>query len=145
MSVHLLDVNVLIALMWAGHSDNHKVQQWFRRNAASGWATCPQTQTAFIRIVSNPAFSAHAVTPSDALETLAATLQHRNHEFWPDNINVMQALAAVRKRLVGHRQVPDAYLLGLALHKRGKLATLDRGILALVSGLPEISSAVVLI
>lgn len=145
MSGHLLDVNVLIALMWAGHSEHSRVQQWFRRHAASGWATCPLTQTAFIRIVSNPAFSTHAVTPSEALETLAATLQHSNHEFWPDDINVMQALSPVRSRLAGHQQVPDAYLLGLAVHKRGKLATLDRGILSLVSGLPEISNAVVLI
>jgi toxin-antitoxin system PIN domain toxin len=131
--------------MWAGHSDHGKVQQWFRRNAASGWATCPATQIAFIRIVSNPAFSAHAVTPSEALQTLAATLQHRDHEFWPDSIDATQALGPVRNRLVGHRQVPDAYLLGLALHKKGKLATLDRGIWSLVSGSPEISSAVVLI
>jgi predicted nucleic acid-binding protein len=28
----------------------------------------------------------------------------------------------------GHRQITDAYLLGLAIHNKGKLATLDRGI-----------------
>jgi uncharacterized protein len=33
--------------------------------------------------------------------------------------------------LQGHRQITDAYLLGLAIHNRGKLATLDRGILQL--------------
>jgi hypothetical protein len=37
-------------------------------------------------------------------------------------------------RLAGHQQVTDAYLLGLAVHKKGKLATMDRAILAL---LPE--------
>jgi hypothetical protein len=36
--------------------------------------------------------------------------------------------------LAGHQQVTDAYLLGLAMHKKGKLATTDRAILAL---LPE--------
>ncbi len=28
----------------------------------------------------------------------------------------------------GHRQITDAYLLGLAIHRGGKLVTLDRGI-----------------
>jgi predicted nucleic acid-binding protein len=28
----------------------------------------------------------------------------------------------------GYRQITDAYLLGLAIHNKGKLATLDRGI-----------------
>jgi hypothetical protein len=28
--------------------------------------------------------------------------------------------------------VTDAYLLGLAMHKKGKLATMDRGVLALL-------------
>jgi predicted nucleic acid-binding protein len=28
----------------------------------------------------------------------------------------------------GHRQTTDAYLLGLAIRNKGKLATLDRGI-----------------
>ena len=27
----------------------------------------------------------------------------------------------------------DAYLLGLAMHKRGKLATMDRGVLSLLT------------
>lgn len=32
-------------------------------------------------------------------------------------------------QVVGHRQVTDAYLLGLAAHQRQRLATLDRGLL----------------
>jgi hypothetical protein len=31
-------------------------------------------------------------------------------------------------RLTGHQQVTDAYLLGLAMQKKGKLATMDRGV-----------------
>jgi predicted nucleic acid-binding protein len=30
--------------------------------------------------------------------------------------------------LTGHRQITDAYLVALAIHNKGKLATLDRGI-----------------
>jgi len=37
----------------------------------------------------------------------------------------------MEEKLFGHQQVTDAYLLGLAIRKKGKLATLDRGILTL--------------
>ncbi len=40
-------------------------------------------------------------------------------------ITVNEALAKVGK-VVGHQQITDAYLLGLAIHNRGRLATLDR-------------------
>lgn len=34
----------------------------------------------------------------------------------------------MRARLTGHQQITDAYLVALAIHNRGKLATLDRRI-----------------
>jgi predicted nucleic acid-binding protein len=33
--------------------------------------------------------------------------------------------------MVGHQQITDAYLLGLAIHHKGKLVTLDRATLSL--------------
>jgi hypothetical protein len=36
-------------------------------------------------------------------------------------------------RLNGHQQITDAYLLGLAIHKKGRLATLDAGLASLVA------------
>ncbi len=56
----LLDVNVLIAMAWPTHRAHEKVQEWLARHAREGWATCPLTQTAFVRILSNPAFSPKA-------------------------------------------------------------------------------------
>jgi len=138
MTAFLLDVNVLIALGWRGHPDHTRVQRWFAGNSAEGWATCPFTQAAFVRIVSNPAFSAHATSPVEALKLLTANLKHATHQFWADNLSLGDALRPFADRLAGHRQVTDAYLLGLALRKKGKLATLDRGILDLLpQGIPE--------
>lgn len=134
MTAHLLDVNVLVALLWPAHEDHQKVQNWFARHAKYGWATCPFTQAAVVRILSHPAFSRDAVSPQQAAEVLRANLEHHAHQFWSDNIGFVEAIEPVRKRLTGHQQVTDAYLLGLALHRKGKLATLDRAILAL---LPE--------
>lgn len=126
MSVYLLDVNVLLALSWSKHSAHTVAQRWFGRNAARGWATCPFVQAGFVRILSNPAFSVHAVSPKEALEALEITTEHPNHQFWPDELGVAEALAGLRSRLLGHQQVTDAYLVALAIHHKGKLATLDQ-------------------
>lgn len=128
----LLDVNVLIATAWPTHQAHQKVQHWIGRHADEGWATCPFTETAFVRILSNPAFSPNAVTPSDAFALLQANLGHPAHCFWEDDIGFIQATEPLLDRIVGHQQVSDAYLLGLALHREGKLVTLDRGVLTLL-------------
>ena len=87
MTAFLLDANVLIALAWPAHEAHSRVQQWFARNSKQGWATCPLTQAAFVRILSNPAFSPHAVTPQEALNVLSTNLQHPGHQFAPNSIN----------------------------------------------------------
>ena len=137
MSVYLLDVNVLLALSWSKHAAHAVAQRWFGRNAARGWATCPFVQAGFVRIVSNPAFSAHAVTPKEALEALEITTQHPAHQFWPDGLGVVEALAGLKSHLFGHQQVTDAYLLGLAIHHKGKLATLDQRVAELLAHRPD--------
>lgn len=138
MTAFLLDVNVLIALMWPAHESHTQAQEWFGRKSRDGWATCSLTQTAFVRIISNPVFSRDAVTPQEALKLLVANLNHPSHRFWTDEVSFVEAVQPFARRLTGHQQVSDAYLLGLAMHKQAKLATLDRAILAL---LPEKSSA----
>jgi toxin-antitoxin system PIN domain toxin len=134
----LLDVNVLIALLWPPHEAHARAQRWFAQNARHGWATCAMTQSGFVRIVSNPIFSRRAVSPGDALEVLGSNLQHPAHHFWTEDIGVTEALAHFGRRLLGHQQITDAYLLGLAIHKKGRLATFDASLSAL---LPEQSAA----
>lgn len=133
-STFLLDVNVLIAMSWPAHVAHEKVQQWFGKHARSAWATCPFTEAAFVRIISNPAFSPNALTTPDALHLLGSNLKHFGHKFWPDNIGLLEATKSFQSQIAGHQQVADAYLLGLALHRKGKLATLDNGMLALSKG-----------
>lgn len=131
MGTFLLDANVLVALSWPTHSAHDSAQRWFGKNSKQGWATCPLTQCAFVRIVSNPAFSPHALSPRDALNVLSANLKHPAHHFWPDNVDLLTALRAVNHNITGHRQITDAYLVGLAIQHKGKLATLDHGVPAL--------------
>ena len=130
MTSFLLDANALIALAWPSHADHEKTERWFARNARQGWATCPFTECAFVRIVSNPAFSAHALTLPAAIRLLGLNLEHPAHRFWGVDITFAEAVRGFQERLVGHQQITDAYLLGLALHKKGRLATLDQSMAA---------------
>lgn len=138
MNVFLPDVNVLIALLWPAHESHARAQRWFAQNAQQGWATCPMTQAGFVRITSNPAFSGRAVSPRDALEVLRGSVRHPGHRFWTEDLSVTDALAQFGRRLIGHQQITDAYLVALANHKKGRLATFDT---SLASLLPDSASA----
>ncbi len=131
MSVHLLDVNVLIALAWPTHVHHDLAHEWFKRHAKQGWATCPLTQCAFVRISANPRIIPDAATVADCLKILASFVAHGNHNFWTDNIE-LTAPVFPAKYLIGHRQVTDAYLLALAQKRKGRLATFDQGIRAIL-------------
>lgn len=141
----LLDVNVLIAMAWPTHQAHEKVQEWLARHAREGWATCPLTQTSFVRILSNPAFSPNALTPGDALTLLQTNLAHPAHRFWADDVSLEEALEPLTHRLAGHQQVTDAYLLGLTIEKKGKFVTLDRGVRTLLPDRSPERDSVVLI
>jgi toxin-antitoxin system PIN domain toxin len=126
---YLLDTNVLIALAWPSHVHHQACQTWFARNRVSGFRTCPLTQTSFVRISSNPGFYRRAVSPGEALALLRRITALPEHDFWPADIPAAEALAS--RPLVSHRQITDAYLLGLARSREGILATLDRAVTAL--------------
>jgi toxin-antitoxin system PIN domain toxin len=127
----LLDTNLLIALFWPSHVSHDPAVKWFTKNRVRGWATCPMTQAGFVRIVSNPAFSRDAVQPREAIQVLSANIAARDHEFWPVELPLAGAVAFAGVRLLGHQQITDAYLLGLAIKKGSVLATLDKRIAAL--------------
>jgi len=134
MNVWLLDVNVLVARFWEPHVFHHKVRSWMASHAQHGWATCPITQAGFVRTISNPAFSPDAPHPTEAIHWLAETLKEdSSHRFWADDLQVSAACTAFFPRLSGFKQLTDAYLLGLALHNKTRLLTLDRRMLALTA------------
>ncbi len=132
MSVHLLDVNVLIALAWPQHVHHAPAHKWFGRIGHAAWATCPLTETAFVRISSNPKIIVEAVSPREAVEVLRKIVALPGHHFWGDAMPVPNAPVFASLALVGHRQVNDAYLVGLAQHQGERLATFDRGVAELL-------------
>jgi uncharacterized protein len=124
----LLDVNVLTALLWPAHEHHDAAHHWFETRRGGHWATTPLTQLGFVRIVSNPAFSRDALSPPEAVALLAENLAHAAHEFWAEALPVPDAVDGMDAELRGHQQLTDAYLLAVARHRKGLLATFDRGV-----------------
>lgn len=123
----LLDVNVLIALLDSDHVHHERAADWLRRNIRSGWASCPITQNGCVRIMAQPAYP-NALPAPDVIERLAGATKNPRHEFWPDDVSVLDDRVVDGARVHGPRQVTDLYLLALAVRRGGRLATFDESI-----------------
>jgi len=123
----LLDVNVLIALLDADHSLHGPAMKWFEANARQGWASCPITQNGCLRIMSHPAYP-NAPPVRTILDRLAAATATGLHEFWADDVSLLDDRLLDHSRILGSRQITDLYLLALAVKHGGRLVTFDTSI-----------------
>ena len=86
-------------------------------------------------MLSNPAYSAAALRAAEILDRLRAFRESGQHRYWPDAVSLADRTLFNAALVTGHRQLTDIYLLGLAKHTGGALATFDRTIpLAAVKG-----------
>lgn len=140
----LLDVNVLVALAWPNHVHHEAAHRWFAqvRRSKAGWATCPLTQSGFVRVSSNPGIVPEARSPVEAILLLERIVSLPGHRFWRDEVSIVASRHVARAKLVGHRQIADAHLLAVALAHRGSLATFDGGVAELVPDAVKAASAV---
>lgn len=134
----LLDVNVLIALLDSKNANHVVANDFIAANHADGWASCPLTENACLRLLTNLRHGA-PMSPGLVLARLDETKRGGNHAFWPDDVSITNATLFNWDRLRGHQQVTDVYLLALAVAHGGRLVTYDQRIqLATVRGVrPE--------
>lgn len=136
----LLDVNLLVALVNEHHVHHHFAHTWF--GSVSRWATTPLTESAFLRLQSNPVVTGQDTSCAEALAALAAMRDHPGHLFVPDDAS-LAAPVIETAGLIGHRQVTDFHLVNLcAVHDcvlvtfdtriAGALSEVDRGLIQLV-------------
>jgi uncharacterized protein len=119
----LLDVNVLIGLAWPNHQF-HSVATRTLGVSTNRWATCALTQLGFIRLSSNPAVSPAAKSPSEAaalLEAMTGDSLHVYLESLPSPVDSRREF----EKILGYKQVTDAYLLALARHYNATFVTFD--------------------
>jgi toxin-antitoxin system PIN domain toxin len=123
----LLDVNVLIALLDADHTLHSRATEWFLGHAHAGWASCPITQNGCARVMSHPGYP-NPVPVRAVIERLREASAGTRHEFWPDDISLLDARVADAARIHGPRQLTDLYLLALAVRRGGQFVTFDASI-----------------
>ena len=127
MSRALLDVNVLLALLDGDHIDHERATEWLDLEIGAGWASCPVTENGFVRIISQPRYPS-PIPAAQAIELLGEACESEHHEFWPCDVSILDARIVDRCRLLGPRQITDAYLLALATARRGRFVTFDRAL-----------------
>jgi hypothetical protein len=105
-----------------------RAQRWRRTGMGdAGWASCPLTQNGFVRICTQASYKNPLPLP-DALDIIQRLAARSDHQFWPDDVSVLDRDLIDRSRLLGPRQITDVRLLALAVKHGGRLVTLDTGI-----------------
>ena len=122
----LLDANLLISLCDLDHVDHQRATIWSQQNMKL-FATCAITQGALIRHIMR---AKEGATVLQAKGILKQVVSMPGHIFWSDAVSYMDL---PEKGVVGYRQVTDAYLIALAAHHTGRVATFDRALAALHS------------
>ena len=124
--VHLLDVNVLIALNDEAHDLHKRAIAWFSRDPQRAWATCPITENGFVRILGHRNYPAFPGGTGAARKMLEALCFLPGHQFWPDSLSITDQ--SLFSALPDSRHLTDCYLLALAVERRGRFVTLDHAV-----------------
>jgi uncharacterized protein len=130
VSRYLLDVNLLIALLDPLHIQHDRAHAWFEAEGSGAWATCPLTEIGVLRVLSHTRYPNRPGSPAVVAEFIRALRKLPGHAFWPDDLSIVGCEQIDSGRLLDSSQITDTYLLGLAAAHRGKLATLDRRLIA---------------
>ena len=123
----LLDVKVLIALLDSDHIAHRQAATWLTQNAAAGWASCPLTQNGCLRIMSTAGYR-YPLPVQAVAARLAEACATELHQFWPDDVSMLDARIVDTARVHGPKQLTDIYLLALAVKHGGRLVTFDGSI-----------------
>ncbi len=123
----LLDSSFLIPLIDPKHGFHDRAQEWWSSQQNAGWASCPLTQNAAIRIMSGPTYDKNESFSIGLLTDLMTEFTKAvDHEFWTDSISILDKTIFDRSRILGPNQITDIYLLGLAVCNKGRFVTFDQ-------------------
>ena len=129
MRAYLPDVNIWVALSDPAHTAHELATEWLLGSRGARLLLCPVTEAGFVRIAASPLLGKKSI--ADAVRMLREIAALPNVAHLPVAPTWLKLIEPLTPRLLGHRQVTDALLLGLAMHNGAILVTLDRAIQAL--------------
>ncbi len=122
--IHLLDINVLIALCDPPPPHAAAARKAFTAELTrDGWATCPLIENGFLRILGSRKYPGGPGSAQAARHLLAGILASPGHQFWPDDLSLTSA--GTFPHLPASEQITDFCLLALAVKHGGRFATFD--------------------
>jgi predicted nucleic acid-binding protein len=77
--------------------------------------------------MSNPGYP-NPLPVAAVIEHLADACRQDIHEFWPDEVSLLDSEVVDSTRIHGPGQLTDIYLLALAVRHGGRLVSFDTGI-----------------
>ena len=125
----LLDNDVFLAAIYAGHEAHATARRWLDRRKAGGWGIASETFLAVCRLLMNPAvMGTGALSAPEALQAIQTELAGKH----PGRVVLAPEPpeATLLSRATGHRQVMDIWLVQIARDTQTRLATRDQGLLA---------------
>lgn len=125
---YLLDVNVLIALLDENHIHHALVTAWYDTPNLQ-WAVCSFTEAGLLRYMTRP--SAGGLTVQEATAMLVRLAEQPGYRYQPVAREWQTLCSPFFRRLFGHNQITDAFLLGVAIRENLVLATCDKAMLHL--------------
>jgi hypothetical protein len=101
-----------------------RARLWLEQDIDQGWASCPLTQNGCLRIMAQPSYPEAFPLPVIA-QRLSRALAHPAHRFLADDYSLLDASSLNWAEMLGHRQITDSYLVGLAVRHQCRLVTFD--------------------
>lgn len=111
--------------MDSAHVQHELAHAWFAREGRAAWASCPLTQNGVLRIIGHRQYPGFSGGPAAVAPLLHGLIQLPGHQFWPDDVSLLDGSRVDPSRLMSAARVTDTYLLALAAAHQGQLATLD--------------------
>lgn len=124
----LLDNDVFLAAIYAGHEAHKTARRWLDAHKAKGWGIAGETFLAATRLLMNPAvMGSRALTAGEALDAIQTELGGKH----PGKVVPAPKVPdrAMLSQATGHRQIMDIWLVQIARDTGARLATRDKAIL----------------
>jgi len=124
----LLDNDVFLAAIYAGHEAHKTARRWLDAHKAKGWGIAGETFLAATRLLMNPAvMGSQVLTATEALDAIQTELAGKH----PGKVILAPKApdAHLLSKATGHRQIMDIWLVQIARDTGARLATRDIAIL----------------